>query len=205
MSAPTSPVAICNMSLALLRQEPISNLTDPSTKQEKLCALFYEQTRQETLRKHTWNFAIKRAMIAASATVPAFGFSTKFVLPNDYVRLVGISDDEIDYPYEIENHELLIDYESTALPLRYIYDHSQINRWDPLFTKCFVLELAIVMGPQATGSLTVSEKLQGMLDSVAPDAYAVDGQERPPKRIQRSRALQARRGLRSRRADIVGG
>lgn len=204
MSAPTSKVEICNMALSWLHQEFVSDIDSPTTKTEKVCKLFYDQIRRATLRKHTWNFAKKRALLAALADAPAYGFNTKYLLPVDYIRLVGIGEDENEYHYEVENGELLIDYtESDGLPLRYIYDHTTISKWDPLFISCLTLELAIAMAPQFGKSVNEIQTLIEYLDEIAPEAYSVVGQERPPVRVEDSRARRARRGYRSRRNDVI--
>lgn len=194
MSAPSSPIEICNMSLAELRQQPITNLNTPETATEKVCALFYDQTRRSCLRKHVWNFALKRRTLAPLVAAPAFGYDQAFSLPTDYIRLVGIGEyDAENYDYEIENHELLINFDDGSIPIRYIYDHVTIGKWDPLFIDVLKLELAIAMCTQLTGSFSIGERLVDRLGEIAPEAWAIDGQERPPKRIERSKFLRARR------------
>lgn len=194
MAAPSSPLDVCNLSLSLLRQQPISSVVHPTTGPERICAQWYDHKRRTTLRKHVWNFALKRANLAALEAAPAFGYTQNFELPTDYIRIVGIGENNIDeYEHDIEDAKILIDWASGALPLRYVYDHTNISKWDPLFIDVFAIELAIGMCTQATGSFSLGEGLVQQLSELAPEAYAIDGQERPPDRVENSRIKTARR------------
>lgn len=202
MSAPTSAVEICNLALDQLKQEPASDISSPSTKVETICARHYDQTRREVLRKHPWNFAIKRAQLTKDATAPTFGYAQAYNLPNDWIRLVTIGDDSVDEirdRYEIENGQILgSDLDSSTantINIRYIYDVTNVTEFDPLFLKVLYLQLAINMGAKFSVTAALIKEIKEELSQVAPWATAVDGQERPPKKIQKSKLLNARKGL----------
>lgn len=199
MSAPTASVDICNLALDLLKEGPISDITsNPQTEIEVLCARWYDATRRAVLRKHVWNFAITRTELAANATAPVYGYANAYDLPSDFIRLLTIGDDYVDdirQKYQIEDNQLLYggDVSTDALQIRYIYDHVVVSQFDPLFIDCLVFELAIKMSRKITGDGEAGKELKELLKSIAPEAYAIDGQERPPQRIQKSKWIARRR------------
>lgn len=199
MSAPTAAVDICNLALDLLNQGPVSDIsTSPQTDTEVICARWYDSCRRSVLRKHPWNFAITRAELAANATAPSFGYANAYDLPSDFLRLLTIGDDYVEdlkQKYQLEDNQILYgdDTSTTALPIRYIYDHVAVSQFDPLFIDCLSFELAIKMSRKITGDGEAAKELKELLKSIAPEAYAIDGQERPPQRIQRSKWIARRR------------
>lgn len=210
MAAPTSAVEICNLSLDTLKQAPATDISSPTTNIETICARHYDQTRREVIRKHPWNFAIKRASLTKDATAPTFGYSQAYNLPSDYIRLVTIGDDSIDNlrdRYEIENGQILGSDLDTAtadtINIRYLYDVTDVSKFDSLFIKTLYLQLAINMGSKFSVSAALIKAVKEELSQTAPWAMAVDGQERTPKRIQNSRLLNARRG-RAGRGNVAG-
>jgi len=58
-------VTICNLALARLGDSRIVTIGDAKPEAE-YCSLFYNQTRDECLRAHPWNFATKRAALSLS-------------------------------------------------------------------------------------------------------------------------------------------
>lgn len=197
--APSSAVDVCSLALIQLKQDSIVELDPPSSMAEKFCALAYHQVRRSTLRKHTWNFAGKRIVLTpASDQTPAFGFSHAYLLPPDFIRFIGRYDEEGEITsfedFEIENGYLLYDGEdNSGINVRYVYDHDTVGKFDPLFLDLFVLDLAIALAPKFSGTENRQAALIKMRDAVFAEAKSVDGQERPPRRKQRSKWLERRR------------
>lgn len=200
LSAPDSEVDICNMALSHLKQSSIAQIDPPSSKVETLCALWYHQIRQETLRSHPWNFAGARVQLTPdSGATPDFGFSHAYALPSDWIRFVARCDDLGVLlnagDYEIEGRYFLFDGEDNAsINLKYITDFQTVIQMDPLFRGLFAINLAIILAPNFSGSEARVKTLIEIRKDMQPTAAAIDGQERPPRRIQRSRFIQARRG-----------
>lgn len=184
---PTSEVALCNMALDYLNEQPISSIDAPTSKTAELCARWYHQKRIATLREHPWNFASTRAALPAAVIDIPFGYETAYALPNDFVRLVSIGDD----------FNGVITNDSDELLIRYVYDLGNVSQFDPLFVEIFTLELAIAMASKLSRASDKKQELMDQLETVRSRAYAVDGQERPPSRISRSKWIARRRGGRS--------
>lgn len=193
MSAPSNETAICNLALDHLNQESIESLDDPQNKSDKLCARWYDQVRRSTLRMHTWNFAMKRTTLAVLSDSPAFEYDNQYQLPSDYIRVVAIGADNQYKNYGLEDGKLLCNANGAALAFRYVYDATAVEKFDPLFVEVFALQLAMRLAYPITGSNTAAKRVQEMLTSMIPIAMGVDGQERPPRRYERSRFKEARR------------
>ena len=197
MAAPTAAVEVCNLALDLLKQDAITSIDSPTGGTDVICARWYDHVRRATLRKHPWNFAAKRTTVAPHASAPAFGYSKAYDLPSDFIRLLTIGDDtvnDLQGKYQLENNQLLFSAaDSSSLKIRYVYDYTNVAKMDPLFVDVLAAELALRIAFKVTGSDEAGEKIKEHLKTIAPEAYAIDGQERPPQRIQRSKFLDRRR------------
>lgn len=210
---PKDDVAICNLALALIKQrDVITSIENPQSDVEKLCALWYHEVRSALQRETAWNFAIRRVSLAPDVTAPLFGFTHAFTLPSDFIRFLtrhdadglnlrGLSaeqDDFIAHGYEIEEGKLLMNADTSSgspeLKLRYIFDNVLVTSWDSLFVDMFVHRLAIKLAPNFSGTEARIRELKQEMVDIRARATAVDSQERPPRRIQHSRFLRARRG-----------
>lgn len=201
LAAPDSEVDICNLALSHLKQRAISAIDPPTTQVEELCSIWYHQVRQERLRSHPWNFALDRVQITPDATAPDFGFSHRYLLPSDWLRYIGRYDDlgnRLDEDYDIEGGYYLFNGEdAVAINLRYISDFQEVAAMDPLFRGLFAIDLAIVLAPNFSGTENRVKTLLEIQKDLNTRATAIDGQERPPRRVQRSKFIDARRGGKS--------
>ncbi len=200
MAAPNSPVDICRLALDLLKQNAvISSITNPTTSEEVVCARWYDATRRALLRKHFWVFARTRATISRDSVAPPFGYSDAYNLPTNFLRKHFIGDDSINNyikDYEIESRQILLNNSgATSLNIGYIIDVTTVGKFDALFTLLLAAELANNMAYSFTGKNTVIERLENTLLRLRTEAKAVNGQDRPPKRIQSSKFQNARRKL----------
>ena len=199
MTFPVSEVTICNLALDHLNQQSITNIQQPTTSIEVLCARWYDLSRRSILREHTWNFALKRTTVPKNATPPVFGFDAAYDLPNDYVRVASIGEFEQVRRFKIEGNQIIIDsaistaLTSDALFMLYVHDFTNVSRMDAAFIDAFSLKLAIVLAMPITNNSALKERLVAEYREVVSQAKAVDGQEDPPRRIDISRFKRARR------------
>jgi hypothetical protein len=192
----TSPTDIGNLSLDLLTAGTVQNIETPTSVNESVLQRWYDVTRRKLLREHPWNFATKRAILAASSDVPAFGYSSQYPLPTDFVRLNSIVDAD-GYPisneqYEMESGAILYGAESGQLKIKYVYDITDVSRFDALFVDLFAIDLALAVAFKITASNTDVQRLNELRKVRASMSKSIDGQERPPQRRQVSRARNAR-------------
>jgi hypothetical protein len=197
MALITDPVQVCNLGLSLLKVDPITSIEEPGTDTEAICSLWYDTTRRQVLRAHPWNFAKKRVTLSRNATAPNSGYPDRYALPNDYLRLIFIDDEEeplTQIDYEIENGYLLIDNAGAAdLDIGYIFDEVNVNAWDELFKRYVAVQMAYNMAYGFSGKTTLVATVKDMLQEVRNEARAINGQDTPPKRVTMSKVLGARR------------
>jgi hypothetical protein len=191
---PVSAIAICNLALDHLGEGPIASIDPPESATETICARWYDQTRRSLLREYLWNFSRARAYISRSGT-PLFDYADSYTLPNDCLRVIRVGNAEQYYAdYEIEEREFLCNAGgATSLKLRYTKDISDVNKFDPLFINILALRLALKMAVKFTLKDAKLDTLAKQLAQEEGFAVAVDGQERPPVRVQNSKLLAARR------------
>ena len=200
----TSDVDICNLALDLLDIAPIQSIETPESDMEETLARWYDQTRRDALRRHPWNFATKRTVLAPSATDPAFGWDTAFDLPTDYIRIKYINESVLvkDNPvptrnYTIENDQILTGALNTSntdqLMLVYISNFKNVTKMDSMFIQFLSTMLARNIAYKTTDSNTNVERLNSLMEKIESRAKSMNGQENPPIRVQRSRNRMARR------------
>jgi hypothetical protein len=205
LPAPNDPVTICNLALSYLAEDFVSNIEEPPEGDDTaaLCKLHYPKVRRALLRGHSWNFAIDRATLAADGTAPAFGFSTKYKLPANFLRYLSKHDelggrsalDPVEgVDYQMENGFILTGSGSTdgALRMRYIYDNEDVSSWDALFVDLMSVNLALSLARNFKSAPRSIQDLKDTQRELKAEAKAVDGQERPPIRIQHSKFNAAR-------------
>ena len=91
MPSTASRIDLYNMTLDLLEEVPVTSLSD-GTPATNWLNRNYETARDGELRKHTWNFALARASLAADSAPPPFGWLRQYTLPSDC--LAGEAADE---------------------------------------------------------------------------------------------------------------
>lgn len=94
-----SAIDICNSALSMVGAASIMSLTDNS-REARVCNLQYDSNRRDELRKHYWNFALKRIVLAPDSAAPAFDFAYQFTLPSDCLRVVIPNDAFLDWTLE---------------------------------------------------------------------------------------------------------
>jgi len=200
----SSSVDLCNLSLDLLNTHSIVSIDTPTTATEELCERWYTQTRKQALRRHPWNFARKRVILAASAIDPVFGWSKGFDLPSDYIRLMYLNESVqvLDNPvpshlFTVEDGQVLIgnlgNLENSELRLVYVRDFTTVTQMDPSFINYFSILLAQNMSYKTTQSNSTIQRLDALMKDAEGVARSMNGQENPPKRVERSRNRAVRR------------
>ena len=186
-------VSICSNALLMLGAQTINDFADQlNLDRAKLCANLYPTVRDDMLRSHPWNCAIKRAVLAPDAVAPAFGYTHSFELPADFMRVleVGTNGSQIDYLVEGRT----IQADTTVLELRYVFRNEVENTWDAHLVKLVTLAMAAALAYPVTQSSALQQSFEQKLEMTLKRARAVDGQEDPPQALGDERLLRARFG-----------
>lgn len=198
----TSSTDICKLSLDLLQGGSVSDITAASTSIEEVCERWYDHTRRKLLRQHPWNFAIKRAELAASATTPLFGATSQFPVTSDFLRLLRVVDEDnrIISPdeYFFENRNIMFRWaEDDVARVIYITDEEDVTKFDNLFIDLLAVEIALSIAYLVTQNNANIERLSTIRKTLISAAKSIDGQEQPPesRRASINRAVRKSLGV----------
>lgn len=187
--ATTSKVDICNLALDCVGEGPITSIDSPTTKPEHICKRWYDQLRQELLREYVWNFAKERTTLARSGDAD-FDYGDAYALPADFIRFISCGGDyEVDHRriYDIQGNEIILDNDGgNSLKLRYIKNETNVTNFDPLFIEMLYLRMAIILAQKLPKKNSYYERLTDAYARAESKAISIDGQERPPQRVERS-------------------
>lgn len=150
-------VDCCNSALQRVGATTITSLSDNSP-EARACSVAYDSNRRDELRKHPWNFAITRAVLAPDATAPAFDYLYQFTLPSDCLRLLRPATSDLDWV--VEGRKVLTNYDN-PLYIRYIADITDPTQWDPSFYNVVAGALAVDICERLTQSNTKKNLLIG--------------------------------------------
>ena len=170
-------VDCCNSALQRVGASTILSLSDNSP-EARACSVAYDSNRRDELRKHPWNFAVKRAVLAPDATAPAFDYKYAFTLPTDCVRLLRPPTPDLDW--QIEGGKILTNDGST-LYVRYLSDITDPTLWDPSFYNVVAGALAIDICERLTQSNTKKQMLISQYNDDVRMARRMNAFESGPK------------------------
>lgn len=159
-----SKVNQCNISLARLGHKKFIVSLDPpdTTPEGRLCDLFYEQTAIETLEIIDCRFSAQRARLTRLAEASAFGYSYKYQLPGDCLKvrkMVDSAGNDTMAKWVREGDCVLTDEAECYIKYtRYVLEP---NLWSGLFRRLFMLRLAEVLSTAITASDKRLAQIQG--------------------------------------------
>lgn len=179
-----SVVDIVNRALRMIGENPITNLTDGSN-EANVASDLYSEARDELLRSHPWNFAIKRVKLARLTAEPTTEFNYKYQLPDDFIRVVEVAGNDENVPdavYRIEGDTILADWED--LYLRYVAQITDPNMMPADFRTALSRQLAADMALPLVQSNTVEDQMTkraraALLRAKSTDAITDYPQRRP--------------------------
>ncbi len=95
MTENAANIAVCNLALGLLGAKSIT--LSGSSQNHTYCTLYFDDSRDEILVQHLWNWARKRAY-AVQTTDPLWGlhdtsYAYNYTVPSDCLRLLTIDND----------------------------------------------------------------------------------------------------------------
>jgi hypothetical protein len=183
----STEVEICNAALSFLGASPITSLSG-TDKRSITCNTWYAITRDNILRSHPWNFAIKRAALVEDVSTPAFGYTHQFVLPVDFLRALKL--DYSDIEYKIEGGLLLTD--DDAINLVYIAKITDPTKFDSMFNYVFSLQLAYNMAYGLVQSTSLRQSILQELQMQLRDARSASSQEGTPDSFEFNTWIEAR-------------
>lgn len=184
-----SIIQVANRALTKLGSARITSLSD-DVKAARSITSCIEDLRDDELRAHRWQFAMKRTSLAALADAPTFGYQYQYALPSDFLRMdmvddrypSAVMDNYIDAEYldwVLEGNVILTDI-GAPLKLRYVAQITDPNAWDVNFREALASRIAMEICEDLTQSDTKKQAAANDYKRAITQAVRVGAIEKPP-------------------------
>lgn len=197
MSAPVTPVEVANLALDIIKTENVENIVDVAG--DEIAAVmnrWWDVARRKCLEAFPWYFASTRASLPLVSPAPAFGYTDQYQLPDGFVGLNFIKDEDFPlnkWDYVIEGDLLLINNGgATSLNIGYVKDANNVAKWTSAFIIYVAYQLAYFTVFKLTGQNQTTTRIQNQITKHQTEAKAVNGLIVPPKAYRQSAMLEGR-------------
>lgn len=188
-----SDISICSNALLMLGAQPINSL-DEDLDRARIAANLYPNVRDDVLRSHPWNCAIKRVILSPEATAPLYDFPYQFRLPADWLRTLQVGENYPGYGQDYLCEGRMILTHEPHLKLRYLFRNDDVSTWDSMLVHVMTLAMAARMAYAITQSAALEQTRLQELQMALKAARSVDGQDDPPQTLGGSPLLLSRFG-----------
>jgi hypothetical protein len=183
-----SVIQVANRALTKLGSARITSLSDDNKAARSISNCF-EDLRDDELRAHRWQFAMKRTSLAALSDTPPFGYNYQYAVPADFLRIdmvddrfpAAVMDNYIDAEYlewTLEGNVILTDI-GAPLKLRYIAQITDPTEWDTNFREALASRIAMEIAEDLTQSDTKKQAAAKDYDRAIRQAIRINAIERP--------------------------
>lgn len=184
-----SPVSICSNALLMLGDNPIADFNE-GTDRARLASNTWPTARDYVLRRHPWNCAVKRVVLAPDDTAPAFDYACQFTLPSDWLRTLSIGEEGDRPRFKMEGGKILMD--DNVCRLRYLWRNDNPATWDAMLVMGMTRVMRAIFAYPITQSGSLEQLMEAELRDVLREARAVDGTEDEPEAMDDSPLMAAR-------------
>jgi hypothetical protein len=187
---------VMNRAAVIMGEQRIADPGDDTKVARELSAI-WDTTRRSLFRSYRWGCLMKRAQLAASATVPLHQFAYQFPIPADFVRLdyigpffAGVS--LTDYRTSSEALWAMVATATgraieTSLPapldIRYVADIEVVTYWDDGLIDAMACKLATDAVYSITKNRLAIERADRAFALAITSAISTGSIERPPEPI----------------------
>lgn len=176
----TSEVSIANRALQKLGAGKIESL-EQNHPNARSVSVAYIPVRDSLMRRYAWNFAIRRASVAADETQTLWNSLNRFRKPNDFARLLrdteagsGKLNSRTDWQVE---GDYIVTSESAPLEFRYLAKITDTSLFDPLFDELLATVIAKEIVEDVTGSLGKRDRLEADVNLILNEAKQANAYE----------------------------
>ena len=192
-----SETDIANRALSMLGDTRITDIAQTNTKAARAMNHRFPFLRDLLLQSYPWRFAMELDSLAADATAPVWGFSTRYLLPGNCLRLVTVGDYSVnieayglmfrastaayasDAPFEVIGQYIHTDL-SAPLKVQYIQQITDTAQFHDIFSQALACALAEDAAEELTQSRGKKEYAMGKFMDAIKEAKRVDALQRPP-------------------------
>lgn len=189
--------SIVNLALREIGATRVDDYTEASP-EAVIARDCWEQAVRKALARHEWQFAIKGAELARSATTPTTRFAYRYTLPGDFVRLAAVSASDTMHPRLDQDGGFVmrdgsIDTSSETVFVEYVYDAPSIGTWSPWFIDVMVADYASVMASPLK-STTERERLEQLAEKRLREGRGIDSVQKAQRTVHSGGWRTAARG-----------
>lgn len=170
-------VTIANLAASALGEDDQLSADTDNTHLSRSVKAVWDVERRAALRDHSWNFAMRRQALPASATQDATPFGFAYRLPAESLRLIEV----LGYSrgdYQLEGPFILSDA-AAPLRIRFIADVTEPAEWDDMFAKAFAMRVAWQIADRITGDTGRAQLAERKYRDALSEAKRVDARENP--------------------------
>jgi hypothetical protein len=203
------PVDIVNLGLGWLGKDPIASLDNPVGKVAIRVAAAFPGLRDAVLEDKEWSFAIERLQVDKDAVPPAFGFTSRYLLPARVLRVITAEEPSgsagaIDgfaaamYPstrgldWRKEGRHIVANSGAAKLNVRAIVQVEDSALWSPGFCAALAARVAADFAVPLTENRSLQRDMWELYQLKLREAAMNDGRQGRSERI-RPPGLAARR------------
>jgi len=181
---------IANRALDAIGYDNIGSINDTS-KSARLCNRLFVPLRDDLLRRHPWNFAMKRTVLPAMATAPVWQWSYAYQLPTDCIRVTRLNVSDPTTRYAVEGGVLVTDI-GPPLGVLYISRVEDEGHFDALFATCLVTAMARDLAWPLGNNAKRRTELASDFTALLRDARSADAAEGTPDQLWADTLIDAR-------------
>lgn len=172
-----------------------ARVTDPDEDKTLARAVkgVWDSERRAAIRDGSWNFAARRAGLAALDEAVSHPFTYAYELPSDCLRLIEVLSAGARDSYQLEGRKILCDI-SGPLYIRYLADITEPAQFDEAFANALARRIAWTIGHKIAGSTFDQAAAERKYWGAIKSAKRVDAMENPPIDQEESSWIQARWG-----------
>lgn len=173
----SSKIDICNMALAGLNANRVTDIDTPTTNEEKLCNIFFQALADEVMMEGSWTSAIYRDTLTQTVNTPEFDFLYEYQLPVDplCLKVLDINFVNSDYEYVIEGNKLLTD--AVSVSIRFIGRNTSVSSWDPMLVRAMTARLRAELASTLTGDTRRAELELQKYIRIRDESLALNNQQ----------------------------
>jgi hypothetical protein len=179
---------ICNLALSYLKISVKLNIESPVSAEDIACAKWYPISRRNAIIDGQPNFARRKIYLSPiEDEEKLFDFNSVYALPDDCIKFLyaGLSaTDKISV--ELINARLY-SYNEDKLPITYMVDEENTQKYPSKFVEYFALCLACNLCMALEGNLNALSFLQNLKFKALNELRIHERQSNPPKLINRPR------------------
>lgn len=166
---------IINLALILSGIRPSTGPSE-QTKSTQFANARYEGARDFVLSRGNWNSATKRVALTKLSTTPAWGFSSEFQLPADFMRL--LVPENLNQRFRIEAGKTLV-CDTDTFNITYIFKLIVVQEMDELLKNAIAYKLAADTVLATKAELNQAQLLNAQFEQMVTDAMYIDNLQAP--------------------------